>query len=104
MAFSFPVSTPLFSNMLEGLLNEPGNVFKGQYLDIQLPFRQGKSGSDYFPNLPMQYPPLSTAGSSWDELPARDTGLNDIDLGKVDEFMKLSSATGRRNFKNCKIS
>lgn len=42
---------------------------------------------------------LLTAGSSWDALPSRDTDLNDIDLGKVDEFIKLSSVTGRRNFK-----
>jgi len=42
---------------------------------------------------------LLSAGSSWDALPSRDTDLNDIDLGKVDEFIKLSSVTGRRNFK-----
>jgi len=39
---AFPVSTPFFSNILEKLLDEPGNVFKGPYLDIQLPFQQGK--------------------------------------------------------------
>ncbi len=42
---------------------------------------------------------LLTAGSSWDALPARNASLNDIDLEKVDEFIELSSATGRRNFK-----
>jgi DEAD/DEAH box helicase domain-containing protein len=65
---TFPVSTPFFSNMLERLLNEPGNVFKGPYLDIQLPFQQGKGGSDYFPNLPMQYPPYLHQINSFDRL------------------------------------
>ena len=54
---TFPVTTPFFSTILERLLSEPGNVFKGPYLDIQLPFQQGKGGTGYFPDLPMQYPP-----------------------------------------------
>lgn len=65
---TFPVSTPFFSNMLERLLNEPGNVFKGPYLDIQLPFQQGKGGSDHFPNLPRQYPPYLHQINSFDRL------------------------------------
>ena len=53
----FPVTTPLFFNMLENFLNEPGNVFKGPYLDIQLPFQQDKGGLNYFPDLPMKFFP-----------------------------------------------
>ena len=42
---TFPVTTPFFSNILENFLAEPGNVFKGPFLDIQLPYQQGKGGS-----------------------------------------------------------
>ena len=65
---TFPVTTPFFSNMLERFLNEPGNVFKGPYLDIQLPFQQEKGGSDYFPNLPMQFTPYLHQINSFDRL------------------------------------
>jgi len=54
---TFPVTTPFFSNILETFLNEPGNVFKGPFLDIQLPFQEGAGGSDYFPDLPMPFQP-----------------------------------------------
>ncbi|MDY6988932.1 MAG: DEAD/DEAH box helicase [Thermodesulfobacteriota bacterium] len=52
---TFPITTPFFSDILEKLLNEFGNVFKGPYVDVQLPFQQGKGGTGYFPELPMQF-------------------------------------------------
>ncbi len=54
---TFPVTTPFFFNMLERFLNEPGNVFKGPYLDIQLPFQKGDYGPDYFPDIRMNFSP-----------------------------------------------
>ena len=65
---TFPVTTPFFFNMLDKFLNEPGNVFKGPYLDIQLPFQQDKSGADYFPNLPMKFPPYLHQINAFDRL------------------------------------
>ena len=65
---TFPVTTPFFSTILERLLNEPGNVFKGPYLDIQLPFQQGKTGTDYFADLPMAFPPYLHQEKSFDRL------------------------------------
>ncbi|MEA3266892.1 MAG: DEAD/DEAH box helicase, partial [Candidatus Fermentibacteria bacterium] len=65
---TFPVTTPFFSTILERLLNEPGNVFKGPYLDIQLPFQQSKGGTDYFPDLPMPFPPYLHQERSFDRL------------------------------------
>ncbi|MCK5679670.1 DEAD/DEAH box helicase, partial [bacterium] len=38
-------------------MNEPGNLFKGPYLDIQLPFQDGQGGADFSPDLPMPFPP-----------------------------------------------
>lgn len=65
---TFPVTTPFFSTILDRLLSGQGNVFKGPYLDIQLPFQQGKGGTDYFPDLPMQYPPYLHQERSFDRL------------------------------------
>jgi DEAD/DEAH box helicase domain-containing protein len=65
---TFPVSTPFFSNILERLLEEPGSLFKGPYLDIQLPFQQGKAGADYFSNLPMAFPPYQHQENAFNRL------------------------------------
>jgi DEAD/DEAH box helicase domain-containing protein len=36
---TFPCSTPTFEHTLETFLNEPGQVFKGPYYSLRLPFR-----------------------------------------------------------------
>jgi DEAD/DEAH box helicase domain-containing protein len=65
---TFPVTRPFFSNIFEDFLAEPGNVFKGPFLDIHLPYQQGKGGSDYFPNLPMPFSPYLHQEKSFDRL------------------------------------
>ena len=65
---TFPVTTPFFSSILDNFLAEPGNVFKGPFLDIQLPFQQGKGGTDYYPDLPMQFPPYLHQENAFDRL------------------------------------
>ena len=52
---TFPVTNPFFADLLERFLIEPGNLFKGPYLDIQLPFQPGKRRVDYFPDLPLPF-------------------------------------------------
>lgn len=52
---TFPVSTPAFRNVIDRLLDS--GVFKGPYLSIQLPFRPGTIGPDFFPQVPMHYKP-----------------------------------------------
>ena len=54
---TFPVSTPFFHGMLDRLLEEDGSVFKGPYLSIQLPFRKGAVGLEYFPDVPLKFAP-----------------------------------------------
>lgn len=54
---TFPISTPFFHGMLDRLLTEDGEVFKGPYLQIQLPFRPGMSGPDFFPDVPLAFKP-----------------------------------------------
>ena len=54
---TFPISTPFFHGLIDRLLEEDGSVFKGPYVSIQLPFRHGQSGPDYFPDIPLKYKP-----------------------------------------------
>lgn len=54
---TFPISTPFFHGLIDRLLAEEGEVFKGPYLSIQLPFRKGKGGADFFPDVPLAFPP-----------------------------------------------
>jgi DEAD/DEAH box helicase domain-containing protein len=65
---TFPITTPFFANILETLINEPGQIFKGPYLDIQLPFQEGHGGPDYFPNLPMPFQPHLHQEKAFDRL------------------------------------
>ncbi len=53
---TFPVTTPFFHGMVERLLAEEGALFKGPFLSLDLPFRQG-SGAAPFPELPFRFPP-----------------------------------------------
>ena len=65
---TFPITTPFFSRILEELLNAPGGVFKGPYLEIRLPFRKGRGMADYFPDIPMPFPPYLHQEKAFDRL------------------------------------
>ncbi|MDM8536618.1 DEAD/DEAH box helicase [Desulfobacterales bacterium HSG17] len=65
---TFPITTPFFSNIIKNFLTEPGNVFKGPFLDIQLPFHKGKSKTGYFPDIPMQFPAYVHQENAFDRL------------------------------------
>jgi DEAD/DEAH box helicase domain-containing protein len=54
---TFPISSPFFHGLLDRLIEQDGSVFQGPYLSIQLPFLPGKSGPDYFPDVPLTFPP-----------------------------------------------
>lgn len=54
---TFPCSTPFFAGALDNLLEEEGAVFKGPYVSLQLPFRQGEGGPDFFPLVPLKFRP-----------------------------------------------
>ncbi|ABK43864.1 DEAD/DEAH box helicase domain protein [Magnetococcus marinus MC-1] len=52
---TFPIATQHFHGLLGDLLTRPGEVFKGPYLSLGLPFEQGASGKDFFPDIPMPF-------------------------------------------------
>ncbi|NCC60224.1 MAG: DEAD/DEAH box helicase [Verrucomicrobiae bacterium] len=52
----FSSSTPLFSTLLDDFLAHE-DVFKGPYLSLALPFRQGRLGRDTFGSFSLPFPP-----------------------------------------------
>ena len=53
---TFPITTPFYHYALDQLFSEEGSVFKGPYLSLGLPFRQG-SDEEYFPEIPLGFTP-----------------------------------------------
>jgi len=78
---TFPVTTPFFSTVIEQLLNEPGNLFKGPYVDIQLPFQQGKKGEDYFPDVGMPFSPYLHQEKAFNRLSGPNPGSTIVATG-----------------------
>lgn len=54
---TFPPSNRFFHGMLDRLIAKEGGLFRGPYLSVKLPFRQGVVGPNYFPELPFEFPP-----------------------------------------------
>lgn len=54
---TFPSSTPTFEHTLETFLNEPGQVFKGPYYSLRLPFRPAPPGELPFEEIAFPYRP-----------------------------------------------
>jgi len=48
---TFPSSTPAFFDMMNNFVNEEGNLFKGPYISVALPFRKGAVDVNYFPDI-----------------------------------------------------
>jgi len=65
---TFPTSTPFFHGLTERMMKEDGGVFKGPYLSLQLPFRQGAGGPDFFPDVPMNNRPYLHQETSFKRL------------------------------------
>ncbi|WP_462270445.1 DEAD/DEAH box helicase [Desulfobacter sp.] len=78
---TFPVTTPYFSSIIERFLSEPGVLFKGPYVDIQLPFQTGKTKEAYFPNLGVSFTPYLHQEKAFDRLSASTPGPTIIATG-----------------------
>ncbi|BAY84715.1 hypothetical protein NIES267_42110 [Calothrix parasitica NIES-267] len=53
----FRPASPGFEDLIQRFLATPEAIFKGPYLSVGLPFRPGSTGTDYFPDVPMAFPP-----------------------------------------------
>jgi DEAD/DEAH box helicase domain-containing protein len=54
---TFPIHSPFFKDLFEDFFAAKGDLFKGPYLSIQLPFRQGSLDPDFFQAIHLPYPP-----------------------------------------------
>jgi len=54
---TFPSSTPTFEHTVETFLKEPGQVFKGPYFSLRLPFRPAPPGELPFEKISFPYRP-----------------------------------------------
>jgi len=55
---TFPPSNRFFHGLLDRLIAKEGGIFRGPYVSVKLPFRQGVVGQNYFPDLPFEFPPF----------------------------------------------
>ncbi len=65
---TFPIATPLFHRLVDSLLQREEGIFQGPYLSIHLPFRRGKGGPDFFPHVPLKFPPYQHQEEAFERL------------------------------------
>jgi DEAD/DEAH box helicase domain-containing protein len=67
---TFPTTTPLFEKMFEEFLNTEGQLFKGPFISLGLPFRKGTIDEDYFPDVPLPFAPYAHQEQAFNRLKA----------------------------------
>jgi DEAD/DEAH box helicase domain-containing protein len=66
---TFPVTNPFFAGTLERLLGKKGEVFRGPYLSLKLPFTPATGGPVRFPGiLPEGFVPYRHQERAWERL------------------------------------
>jgi len=68
----FPTTTPHFHGMIDRFFGQEGAVFKGPYVSLDLPFRHSEHGADYFPEVPLEFPPYAHQAKAFDRLSGDD--------------------------------
>ena len=76
---TFPITNPFFAGTLERLLAKPGEVFRGPYVSVKLPFTPASpDATPRFPGtLPSGWAPYRHQEQAWDRLDSR-AGLSTI--------------------------
>lgn len=54
---TFPTTTLFFHGMLDRFLDDERGMFRGPYISVQLPFRNGVGGTDFFPEILLRFKP-----------------------------------------------
>ncbi len=57
LSTTFHSTNPFFHGMLERFLDTDGNLSKGPYISLQLPFQKG-GNKEYFPHIPLSFTPF----------------------------------------------
>ena len=69
---TFPTTTPHFHGMLDRFLGRDGSVFKGPHVNVNLPFHHSGHGPDYFPEVPLGFPPYAHQAAAFERLSGDD--------------------------------
>ncbi|TGG96239.1 MAG: DEAD/DEAH box helicase [Aphanocapsa feldmannii 277cV] len=64
---AFHPTTPGFEGLIDRFLNDRERLFKGPYISVALPFRQG-SGRNWFPEIPLPFPPYRHQDKAFERL------------------------------------
>ena len=65
---TFPTTTANFHGVLDRFFEREGSVFKGPYVNVDLPFRHSGHGPDYFPEVPLGFPPYAHQAQAFERL------------------------------------
>lgn len=88
---TFPSSSPHFHGLLDRFFERGDTVFKGPYVSVQLPFVHGEHGPDYFPEVPLEFPPYAHQAKAFERLsgPERRSTLvaTGTGSGKTEAFL-----------------
>jgi DEAD/DEAH box helicase domain-containing protein len=66
---TFPITNPWFANSLDNLLDADGQIFRGPYISLKLPFTRSDSGRKFFPGVvPNDFHPHAHQEAAWERL------------------------------------
>jgi len=88
---TFPISTPYFSGLFDGLFQGGEGIFRGPYVSAPLPFLQPSGKTDHFPEIPMAFAPYAHQAAAFERLGgpgARSTIIaTGAGSGKTESFL-----------------
>lgn len=70
-------SNSFFKDLMKKYSDTEGNLFKGPYISVGLPFLKGAHGKDFFTSFETSYPPYAHQEKAWKRL-SSDTPLSTI--------------------------
>jgi len=75
----FETKTPFFAGMFQRFVEQPGNLMKGPYLSVALPFQQGSTNhQDFFSGFKTEFPPYHHQEEAWQRLRSSDTSKSTL--------------------------
>jgi len=75
----FETDTPFFAGMFHRFVEQPGNLMKGPYLSVGLPFQPGAtSHQDFFSGFKTEFPPYHHQEEAWQRLHSSDTSKSTL--------------------------
>ena len=75
----FETTTPFFAGMFHRFVEQPGNLMKGPYLSVALPFQQGTTRhQDFFSGFKTEFPPYKHQEAAWQRLRSSGVGKSTL--------------------------